>query len=43
MAKFEGQQPISRVNASTPWKLKKQHEPKNGGLEDDVPFELGDF
>ena len=26
---------------ATPWK--KNMEPKNGGLEDDFPFQLGDF
>ena len=25
----------------TPWKINM--EPKNGGLEDDVPFQLGDL
>ena len=25
----------------TPWKINM--EPKNGGLEDDLPFQLGDF
>ena len=29
------------LNEDTPWKINM--EPKNGGLEDDFPFQLGDF
>ena len=27
----------------TPWKIKMEMEPKNKGLEDDFPFQLGDL
>jgi len=29
------------LDVYTPWKLNM--EPENGGLEDDFPFQLGDF
>ncbi len=32
---------IVERNQNSPWKINM--EPKNGGLEDDFPFQLGDF
>ena len=32
---------LHRQNSYTPWKINM--EPENDGLEDDFPFQLGDF
>ena len=36
-----GHQPPELLISNTPWKINM--EPENDGLEDDFPFQLGDF